>query len=520
MGIPRFYRLITEQFPTVSQHVSFKNGFNCENLIDNLYLDANGILHDCSRTIYFPPEKVGVKKPAKMTPKKQEQLVFETICKYMHQLLEFVNPQKLFYIAIDGVAPLAKQTQQRQRRYKSSLEKSDKEIAIFDSTSITPGTKFMEDLANYIKKYIKKMKKNDSNWKNIEIIFSDSNEPGEGEHKIVNYIRKLEDKVSLVHCMYGLDADLFMLSLSTHCPNFYLLREDQFNTVWDDTLFYKVDISLLRTELFNYWGSIGGSTESLIDDFIFICFLIGNDFLHSLPCCHNLKKSINFLMDNRKNIFGCSYITNGNSFNLTNFLKLLKNTSLTEESEISTLFFNQKFPNLTLNSSLKDFSKPRKGINLKIYRELYYKKIGIDHTDKNTVHIFCKNYLQGLEWVQYYYHSEPQNWCWFYPYHYSPLVVDLIDYLENSEKNTKLTRVSNKVFKPILPLQQLLCVVPPKSKALLPPNIQQAFLEIIKKYYPENCKMDYEGKSYAWEAIALLPFIDLSEIIDLYKGHA
>lgn len=514
MGIPRFYRLIKEQFPNISNNISFNEGFNLldnETIIDNLYLDANGILHNCSREIYFPT--TNKPKLAKKDAKKDVKLVYKAICNYFDQLLQFVQPTKLFYIAIDGTAPVAKQIQQRQRRYKASLEKSDEEINKFDSTCITPGTDFMNNLSIYINKYIKKRGKENNIWKKVKIIFSDPNEPGEGEHKIVNYIHNCENKDELTHCMYGLDADLFMLGLATHCPKFYLLREDVFHTKWKDVLFHKVDIGLLRKEMFNYWGGIGGNEKCLINDFIFTCFLIGNDFLHALPCCHDLQTSILYLMQLRKKILGNEYITKNSSFNLTNLLKLLKNLSLTEEAEISKQFFRQNFPNATLNSSMKDIHKPKLGVDLKKYKKLYYKKAGIDYSDKIMVHNFCKNYLQGLEWVQYYYHNKPNNWHWFFPYHYTPLVNDIVDYLENSSKGTKLTRVSNKLLNPINPIQQLLCVVPPRSKDLIPSHLQEFYKKIVEKYYPESCKIDLEGKIKDWEGIALLPFIDLSEIL-------
>ena len=62
----------------------------------------------------------------------------------------------------------------------------------------------------------------------IQIIVSDSSVPGEGEHKIFNYIKDPDNKIdtSLNQVVYGLDADLIMLSLSVNMDNMYLIREE------------------------------------------------------------------------------------------------------------------------------------------------------------------------------------------------------------------------------------------------------------------------------------------------------
>lgn len=518
MGIPRFYKYITDNFD-VSRHTSFKRGH--EGTVDNLYLDANGILHNCAREIYFPKQLKRLAKPlpgTKKTLKKpQDKKVFKAITDYMVQLFDFVEPQHLFYIAIDGPAPIAKQTQQRQRRYKAAQEKSDDELATFDTTAITPGTKWMYDLSQYIHKFILDKKKSDSKWADCQIIFSGPDVPGEGEHKIVQYIRDLPNREALTHCMYGLDADLFMLGLSTHCPKFYLLREDQFNQVWDDTLFYQVDIGKLRREMFEMWG-VGDNINSLIDDFIFCCFLIGNDFLHALPPCHKLEDSIDFIMGVRKQVLKDQYITNGLSYNINNLLLVLKELAGIERQTISSGYWHQNFPNPTLVSSLKNSRYPKNGIDLKKYRELYYRKAGIDHSNQTQVHKFCRDYLQGLEWTQRYYHAPALNWHWYFPYHYTPLVTDIIEYLTSTNSTVKLTRVAKKDHAPISAYEQLLCVVPPRSGKLLPQGLRKLYTGPLKKYYPTDFKLDLEGKHREWEAIAILPFIKLSDVQSEYQS--
>ena len=191
----------------------------------------NGIIHNCTH----PKEK-------DVSFRLSETKMFIGIVTFIDKLFRTIKPKKGFFMAVDGCAPRAKMNQQRQRRFRSALEfKTATESALlngmelpndpaFDSNVITPGTEFMERLSETLDFFIKKKINEDRSWKNIEVIYSGHDVHGEGEHKIMQFLRTLKMREdfdpNLRHCLYGLDADLIMLSLISHEPNFCLLREE------------------------------------------------------------------------------------------------------------------------------------------------------------------------------------------------------------------------------------------------------------------------------------------------------
>lgn len=90
----------------------------------------------------------------------------------------------------------------------------------FDSNVITPGTTFLSGVADAIRSYVKDRLASHRLWKNLTVIFSDANCPGEGEHKIMEFIRQERASATYdpnqTHCIYGADADLIMLGLAAH----------------------------------------------------------------------------------------------------------------------------------------------------------------------------------------------------------------------------------------------------------------------------------------------------------------
>ena len=80
-----------------------------------------------------------------------EEQIFTAIFSYVDMLFGKIKPKKLFFMAVDGVAPRAKMNQQRSRRFRTAKEAQEaKEKAerngeklpdekAFDSNCITPG---------------------------------------------------------------------------------------------------------------------------------------------------------------------------------------------------------------------------------------------------------------------------------------------------------------------------------------------------------------------------------------------
>ncbi|WEW56149.1 exonuclease II Exo2 [Emydomyces testavorans] len=303
MGVPKFFRWLSERYPAISQLIA-------ENRIpefDCLYLDMNGIIHNCTHKDSDSP-----------TFRMTEDKMFIAIFNYIEHLFGKIKPKNLFFMAIDGVAPRAKMNQQRSRRFRTALDAElAKEKAIregielpkedpFDSNCITPGTEFMARLTKQLKYFINKKVSEDAEWQGVEIILSGHEVPGEGEHKIMEYIRQSKAQPdydpNVRHCLYGLDADLIMLGLLSHDPHFCLLREEvtfgrqnqKKVKELEHQNFYLLHLCVVREYLeleFQELKQQGAlrfefDMERIIDDFILMAFFVGNDFLPNLPNLH------------------------------------------------------------------------------------------------------------------------------------------------------------------------------------------------------------------------------------------
>jgi len=91
----------------------------------------------------------------------------------------------------------------------------------------------------------------------------------------------------------------------------------------------------------------------------------------------------------------------------------------------------------------------------------YYKdKLELDYDNESEMGHLIFKYVEGLQWILYYYYRGVSSWEWFFPYHYAPRPTDLL--------NLKDMKISFKLGRPFKPFEQLMGVLPAQSKIHIP----------------------------------------------------
>jgi 5'-3' exonuclease len=519
MGIKHFFVWFKKYFSNNINKLEKEKTFNDINIsIDNLMIDMNGLFHNSTQKIFqygsFKPVQrlLGKTNTQRFNFLEKQKEAFEDICKNIDIIMNIVKPNKRLILCVDGSAPLSKQNQQRQRRFRSALESGH---CNFDSNALTPGTKFMDHLTKYVDYHIRKKISEDSLWSKIEVVFSNEKVPGEGEHKLINYIRKHGNR-NESYCIHGLDADLIMLSLGTRLKHIYILRDE----LVDSTYKYNViDIGTVRTEIAKMLKWEGEhnifSEDNSINDFIFMCFIVGNDFLPHIPGIEIILGGIDFMIDVYKTV-GQSYghltisAENNIRFKKKNLAIFLSTISQYEKGVFEQKLQEGKkyIPDKLLNDNAK-YKDEKWEVDIENYRTSYY----FNNFQEDDLEKISHEYLDGMNWVLSYYIYGVPDWEWRYGYHYAPFSISLANHL----KTYKFKEYKNT--QPSLPFVQLLCVLPPKSSRLLPKPLDHILNNRLNKYCPEKLDIDYDGKRHAWEGIVKLPIIEYDIVKKEYENY-
>lgn len=542
----------------------------------------------------------------------------------------------------------------------------------FDSNCITPGTPFMDRLSKCLHYFVHDRLNNNPAWKDLKVFLSDASVPGEGEHKIMDFIRRQRGQEkhdpNTQHVLCGADADLIMLGLATHEPNFTIIREEflpnkprpcevcgsishemasceglmpatatETVSIASEVKFIFVRLSVLKEYLkrtlqmpnlpFPY------DFERVLDDWVFLCFFVGNDFLPHLPSLEIREGAIDRLVNLYKN---CVYKTNGyltksGEVNLDRVQMILRDLGMVEDEIFSqrqkrevqfrernkamkkrkgdtpnfSRMHNSQFAptqlgkgaqpkainnirneianirkaNLQKDLALEKFLEPTgtqtaqpsgsrkrkhddeheeevdsitakktdtiekvgeadadadaegKGeaeededpdANDEVrlweagFKDRYYEsKFDVGAENLQFRYSVALQYVRGLCWVLKYYYQGCASWNWYFPYHYAPFASDFINI-------TGLSTQFEKNTKPFNPLEQLMGVFPAASSSHVPKPwaklMSNPESEIID-FYPEDFKIDLNGKKFAWQGVALLPFVDERRLIKALEPH-
>ena len=518
MGIPSYFSFIVKNHPKIIQK------FNGSVPTYRFYLDCNSILYEAVHSIDFSNWSETNSFP------KTTMIINWTIQK-IEEYISNIQPIGLVFIAFDGVAPVAKMSQQRERRYKSWYQSKvyrdiigKNVIDPWNTSSFTPGTAFMDELNVSMRTHFV--------GRSIAYLLSGSDEPGEGEHKIFQHIRENPTQDTTV--VYGLDADLIMLSI-THlpvCNNIYLFRETpHFIQNIDPNLephqTYTLNISELATNITSNMnnGNVMTSQQykNRIYDYILICFMLGNDFLPHFPAINIRTGGINKLLDAYKATIGPDVVlTDGTQIFWRPFrifighLANLEEIYLKDEAKLRDRRGRHPLPSDSPEDRYKKFeSLPTYDREVEKYINpyqnhwdvRYYKALFENQTTDLFKMRVCDNYLTGLEWCMRYYTSGCPDWRWSYNYNYPPLLADLARHTPVVNRSYTPVRVTNG---PVHPYVQLCYVLPKTGLHLLPCGLYEIMIKKYSELYSTDCEFMWAYCRYFWESHVELPEMDMN----------
>jgi len=475
MGIKHF-------FSWFKQNKQLKNTIinSVPETIDHVLIDMNGVIHEAAQFVFKYGKyksKIEIPNYLKSRIKRQtnEDLYLE-IKNKVNAILETLNPKKAVFLAVDGVAPKSKQNQQRQRRFRAAAERDASEA--FDSNCITAGTAFMKELSDSLTKDVRE-------WitvkEHVDVIMSPDSIPGEGEHKLIDWINAYSSP-SDVFCIVGLDADLILLCMMAYKENIYIMREGEQRVDY-------IDISLARHVI-----------PIAADDLIILSCFIGNDFLPAIPSLE-IKESapeigaLDYFIDyyskhpettlvNRRN--GC--------INMTALRDIMTHLSFREQCIMDARH----------NDSSR-FDNDMWTGDIEKYRDVYH-KTKLEQVDPS---VLVQAYMKTVQWVYLYYskHLEQKSsWDWYYPYNYSLHANYFAKHIPQD-----IVRFSFPKSVPSHPHEQLLRVIPPQNKYLIPAYLHSEY-DVMINESTQLFKIDKTGKREAWEAITIVDFVNPQNI--------
>ena len=536
MGIPAFFSFIIKNYPAIVRNLNYHNDNHTN--FDNLLMDCNSIVYDVYNSI------TNDKDIQVVDVYKFETIIIQRVIEKIEYYIYKICPKNTLFIAFDGVAPFAKMEQQRTRRYKSNFMSTIglQGPSIWNTTSITPGTAFMQRLSKEIEVAFKD-KENTYNVK--QIVVSCANEPGEGEHKLFQYVRKNSAMLNENIFVYGLDSDLIMLSIfhCDLCKNIFVFREapDFIKSVGNltfklnDLLF--LDVGCLSKHILIEMAC-NSDEKHRIYDYIFICFLLGNDFLPHFPALNIRTHGIHIILNTYRKFIGNFsqrfFISIDNRVIQWKWVKLFFTELSKNEQEymLGEYVARNKMDKYQWSYSSKDeqenvilntpviYRTDEKYIcpSEKGWQDRYYRSLFSCERTHTNLEKICTNYMEGLEWVFKYYTDECPDWKWKYNYHYAPLLADLCRFIP--EQNKDFIYSGYATNRPFPSFIQLLYVVPPRNHYLISDSLNEFISTHYRILFRDDIEFKWAFCRYFWESHVILQTISVDTLEKIGNEYA
>ncbi len=525
MGIPSFYKHLIQTIGglTAKQRSQAPQVFA---------LDLNCAIYHCARN-----PVLGTYCGEESSRIAWEDRLIQQVLGYIKDMTALVKPSETVYVAVDGVAPMAKIKQQRSRRFKSATLAAEEAAATgkvltdrWNTNAITPGTAFMARLSTALRTF---------KLAGVKVVASPADEAGEGEQKIMAWLRAHPHVRNTV--IYGLDADLIVLALLEHARSgatVDLFREEtEFGGgVKRDALgaeqYLYLNCGHLATALHNAWGSsASGATKSraqFLHDFVGIMNLMGNDFVpHGMSLKIN-DEGIEHVLEAAKSLDEPLVQTQTCAYNpgaLTTLLEILAAqeerwmlrgirrklearvgaTGATEPEARALAALNDRPVEWAAEKCLVEprriegQEKPawffKQG-----WRDIYRHEA----TEGADVGSVVRLYAQSLSWTLRYYVGDPVDMDWYYPWALPPLLSDIALGLRKDPRILELPTCPPAA--PLQPLEQLAMVLPVTSFALLPESWRR-LAEEHPWAWPTAWPVFSLGRRFLWECEPRIPLI-------------
>jgi 5'-3' exonuclease len=582
MGVPKLFHSLIQQYhhnavtnPTGYYIVQKELG---NDLPVHLYFDFNSAIYQVITSEIKTPET----------------LIIHTV-QYLETLCDLVPNLEVIYIALDGVPPFGKIKNQRERRfhsiakhnrnrkitetYGSAIEKEKiktmKESDSIDTNMITPGTTFMYDLGIAIRKKIIELTKPGCAWHGKRVIFTDSNVPGEGEHKIIHHIREgsrlaidgtFEERAMYSNphntVIYALDNDLIMLALSLnrYCcnENIFLFREaSEYGSLGalyaDGKAYLFMNITELENALVVNWqdrygcckiDSVKGARRRYIDDYIFLGMLLGNDFMPKTHWFSIAEGGFERLLSAYWQVHNHTelFLVNRDTMQihtemLSDILYLVKEQ---EQEAVESLFTKRRKSRIPIKPDMTE--KERQQMLVDFYplqflqieqaieprrdgwRERYYKICFNLEASSENITMITQSYLKTLTWNFHYYFDKCIGWDWAYPFSYAPCWTDIYNELckyKNINANVGCARGifnfgnSKMATNPIEAQKLLVMVLPWASRRFMPIDAVKKIDNKdspIRVYFPKKYGLNVAFHRYYHECTPIMYKMDLIKV--------